>query len=80
MNASSKITVQILVRIHFRRSDRACDYILNPVNDPRGRRPRDPREVLNGIMWILRTGAPWKDLPHGIRHTKDAIGGFSNGC
>jgi transposase len=24
---------------------------------------RDPREVLNGILWILRTGAPWKDLP-----------------
>ncbi|PLX51018.1 MAG: hypothetical protein C0611_09470, partial [Desulfobacteraceae bacterium] len=19
--------------------------------------------VLNGILWILRTGAPWKDLP-----------------
>ena len=36
---------------------------LTPIKDPRGRRPRDPREVLNGIMWILRTGAPWKDLP-----------------
>ena len=31
--------------------------------DSRGRKPRDPREVLNGILWILRTGAPWKDLP-----------------
>ena len=31
--------------------------------DPRGRPARDPREVLNGILWILRTGAPWKDLP-----------------
>lgn len=28
-----------------------------------GRPPRDPREVLDGILWILRTGAPWKDLP-----------------
>jgi transposase len=27
------------------------------------RPPRDQREVLNGILWILRTGAPWKDLP-----------------
>lgn len=27
-------------------------------------RPRvDPRSILNGILWILRTGAPWKDLP-----------------
>ena len=31
--------------------------------DPRGRKERDPPEVLNGILWILRTGAPWKDLP-----------------
>lgn len=29
----------------------------------RGRPPRDARSVLNGILWILRTGAPWKDLP-----------------
>jgi transposase len=34
-----------------------------PNKDPRGRKERDPREVLNGILWILRTGAPWKDLP-----------------
>jgi transposase len=29
----------------------------------RGRPARDSRDVLNGILWILRTGAPWKDLP-----------------
>ncbi len=32
-------------------------------HDGRGRPWRDPREVLNGILWVLRTGAPWKDLP-----------------
>ena len=33
---------------------------------PRGGRPwRDNREVLEGILWILRTGAPWADLPEG---------------
>ena len=31
--------------------------------DGRGRPWRDSRDVLNGILWILRTGAPWKDLP-----------------
>ena len=31
--------------------------------DGRGR-PRLPdREILDGILWILRTGAPWHDLP-----------------
>ena len=31
--------------------------------DGRGRPWRDPRDVLNGILWVLRTGAPWHDLP-----------------
>jgi transposase len=28
-----------------------------------GRPPKDPRLMLNGIFWILATGAPWRDLP-----------------
>jgi transposase len=31
--------------------------------DGRGRRWHDPRAVLNGMLWILRSGAHWKDLP-----------------
>ncbi|NIW35711.1 MAG: transposase, partial [Gemmatimonadetes bacterium] len=31
--------------------------------DGRGRPRRDRREVVNGILWILRTGAQWADLP-----------------
>jgi transposase len=31
--------------------------------DGRGRPWRDPRDVLNGVLWVLRTGAPWHDLP-----------------
>ena len=31
--------------------------------DGRGRPWKDPREVLGGILWVLRTGARWKDLP-----------------
>jgi transposase len=34
-----------------------------PKKDGRGRPARHPREVLDGILWILRTGAPWKDMP-----------------
>jgi hypothetical protein len=29
----------------------------------RGRPRRDDREILNGILWVMRTGAPWADLP-----------------
>ena len=31
--------------------------------DGRGRPWRDPRAVLDGVLWILRTGARWRDLP-----------------
>ena len=28
-----------------------------------GRPPADHRRVLDGVFWIARTGAPWRDLP-----------------
>ncbi len=39
--------------------------------DKRGRPWSDRRKVLEGALWILRTGAPWKDLPgrYGPYHT-----------
>ncbi|UGB26235.1 IS5 family transposase [Methylorubrum sp. B1-46] len=37
---------------------------LLPPQKPRTGRPaEDHRQVLNGMLWILRTGAPWEDLP-----------------
>ncbi len=35
-----------------------------PLSTARTGRPaRDRRTLLNGIFWILATGAPWRDLP-----------------
>ena len=31
--------------------------------DGKGRPRLNNREVLNGILWVLRTGAAWQDLP-----------------
>ena len=28
-----------------------------------GRPPKDNRTMLNGMVWIARSGAPWRDLP-----------------
>ena len=32
-------------------------------NKPRGIPRVDDRRVVNGIFWVLRSGAPWRDLP-----------------
>jgi transposase len=38
---------------------------LEPLLPPHraGRARRDDRQVVNGILWKLATGAPWRDLP-----------------
>lgn len=34
-----------------------------PENGRRGGQWKDHRLILNGMLWRLRTGAPWRDLP-----------------
>src|ERR1700749_3597835 len=42
--------------------------VVKPLlpNKPRGVPRVDDRRVLNGIFWVLRSGAPWRDLPRGL--------------
>jgi transposase len=35
-------------------------------NEPRGVPRVNDRRVLNGIFWVSRSGAPWRDLPKGF--------------
>ena len=37
--------------------------LLPPQKPPTGRPAADHRRIFNGILWLLRTGAPWRDLP-----------------
>jgi transposase len=37
-------------------------------NKPRGVRRVNDRRMLNGIFWVLRSGAPWRDLPENYPH------------
>jgi transposase len=51
-------------------SDREWDVLESFIpkakrrKDGKGRPRRDPREVLNGIIWILFSGSPWYLLPN----------------
>ena len=37
--------------------------LLPPQKAHTGCPAQDHRTIINGILWILRTGAPWRDLP-----------------
>lgn len=46
--------------------------------DRRGGRPaRSVRQVLNGTLWVLRTGAPWRDLPRRYGPWQTVYGRFN---
>jgi transposase len=47
-------------------TDDEWDCISDLFGEPAatGRPPVNRRQVVNGILWILRTGSPWRDLPN----------------
>ena len=47
-------------------SDRAWEIIAPHLPGKKGdwgRVAKDNRQFINAVVWILRTGAPWRDLP-----------------
>lgn len=51
--------------LRHRLTDEQWDLIADVFDAPAatGRPPRDRRQVVDGILWVLRTGSPWRDLP-----------------
>jgi transposase len=49
--------------------DKALERIAQvlPENGGRGGQWQNHRKVVNGILWKLRAGAPWRDLPSRYR-------------
>lgn len=57
-------------------------HLIQPILPQRtaktGRPPSNPRVMLNGILWILRTGAPWRDLPERLGSWQTVYDYFRN--
>ena len=57
----SRKTVRVLSEEHWLRIE---PYLPQHPPSFNGGRPRaDDRECLEGILWLLRTGARWRDIP-----------------
>lgn len=59
------LCIQLRVTRLFELTDTEWQLIapLLPGDPPRGGRWRDHRQVVNGILWRIGTGAPWRDIP-----------------
>lgn len=54
------------MRRRFELSDETWARIAPQLPAERGRKARpsrDNRSMVNAMLWVLRTGAPWRDLP-----------------
>lgn len=54
-----------VIMIRHRLQDKEWKLIATAFEPPKrmGRPGSEPRKIMDGILWILRTGASWRDLP-----------------
>jgi transposase len=54
--------------------------LLPPESGREGRPSIDNRQMVNAIRWVLKTGAPWRDLPPHYPRWKTVHSRFSRWC
>lgn len=55
------------------------DELPGQVSDP-GRTAQDNRLFVNAVLWIARTGVPWRDLPRRFGHWNSVFQRFNRWC
>ena len=57
--------------------ERIKKYFENKQPKGKGRPPSDARTVLNGIIWVVKSGAPWRDMPERYGKLSTVYGWFA---
>jgi len=71
------------MRRRFELSDEQWQVIgpqLPPERGRKARPARNNRRMVNAMLWILRTGAPWRDMPAHYPPWKTVYTRFSRWC
>ena len=61
-----------MTRLDFDLTDEQWNKICHHFDEPAASKPkvgrprRDRRQILNGILWIKRSGSPWRTLPRDL--------------
>ena len=55
------------------------EHLLPGKASDRGVTARDNRRFVEAVLWIMRTGSPWRDLPAELGHWHRAYVRFSHG-
>ncbi len=59
--------------------EKVKDLLPSEKLEKQGRPPKPNRQILNGILWIAKSGAAWRDLPERYGALKTVYGRFQNG-
>jgi transposase len=60
-------------------TDDECAYFELFLIRRGGRPPRNHRHVLDAVFWLMRTGAPWRDLPEEFGNWNSIFAGGGKG-
>ena len=58
-------------------TDEIWEKLKGLLPAPKGRHGKDDRRFLEAVCWIVRTGAPWRDLPSELGSWKTTYNRYS---